>query len=125
MVVLDSSAVLAFIKSEPGADIVERDIASGLISSVNLAEVLSKIVDRDVSVAVAKREIDQFGMTVVPCTIGHAVIAARLQPVAREFGLSLGDRLCLALAEELQLPVLTADQAWQKLAGNFDIRFIR
>src|SRR5699024_11038986 len=40
----------------------------------------------------------------------------------RGSGLSLGDRLCLALAERLQMPVLTADRAWGSSKQVIQIR---
>jgi ribonuclease VapC len=43
----------------------------------------------------------------------------------RHYGLSLGDRACLALAMELKLPVVTADRAWIDLDLGIDICVIR
>jgi hypothetical protein len=40
---------------------------------------------------------------------------ARLRLATRERGLSLADRACLALAQRLALPALTADRAWAGL----------
>lgn len=50
---------------------------------------------------------------------------ADLRASTRSLGLSLGDRACLALAEHLHLPALTADQTWRNLRIGIEIRLIR
>jgi PIN domain nuclease of toxin-antitoxin system len=37
-------------------------------------------------------------------------------------GLSLGDQACLALAEQLKMPLLTADRSWKELKMHVDIQ---
>ncbi|TRV09271.1 MAG: type II toxin-antitoxin system VapC family toxin [Microcystis wesenbergii Mw_QC_B_20070930_S4] len=45
--VLDAAAFLAYLRDEPGAEIVENALINGCyISIINRVEVLSKIVDR-------------------------------------------------------------------------------
>ena len=44
--ILDASALLCLLFGEPGADRVERALPDAFISAANLAEVLSKLVDR-------------------------------------------------------------------------------
>ena len=43
-VVLDASAVLALIRAEPGSDRVEELIGQGIISAVNLQEVIKELL---------------------------------------------------------------------------------
>ncbi|WP_051758091.1 hypothetical protein [Prauserella rugosa] len=50
---------------------------------------------------------------------------AELWPHTRHQGLSLGDRACLALAQRLDRPALTADQAWKNLDLAVDVQLIR
>jgi ribonuclease VapC len=64
-------------------------------------------------------------IAVEPFTSADAVEVARLRPLTRDFGLSLGGRACLALAKRLDTPVLTADSAWSKLNPRLDVRQIR
>ena len=45
-VVLDSSAVLAVIHAEPGADVVIEALDDAIVSAVNHAEVITKLVER-------------------------------------------------------------------------------
>ena len=45
--------------------------------------------------------------------------------MTRGAGLSLGDRYCLALAQRLGVPVLTADQQWANVSVGIAIQVIR
>jgi len=46
-VVLDASALLAYLRDDPGAELVADAISMGVvISAVNVAEVLSRAIDR-------------------------------------------------------------------------------
>ncbi len=51
-------------------------------------------------------------MTMVPVDEDLAVQAALMAAVTKPFGLSMGDRICLALARRTGLPALTADRSW-------------
>jgi ribonuclease VapC len=127
MKVFDSSAVLALIFDEPGADLAARlmDEHQALISSVNQAEVLGKLFDRGLSADDVTTIRQQLPLTVMPFTSDQALLAAGLRPATRALGLSLGDRCCLALAQQQGgAAVVTADRPWAGLAG-FDITLIR
>lgn len=39
----------------------------------------------------------------------------------RPYGLSHGDRACLALARKLAVPAITADKAWAKVANEIGV----
>jgi ribonuclease VapC len=129
--VLDASALLAHLRDEPGADVVAEAIASGaVISTVNLAEVFSRVADRGEDPAKLAAELTQIGLldgaiTVEPFTAADAIDAGRLRPLTRDAGLSLGDRACLALARRLDAPALTADTDWQGVAHGVELRPIR
>ena len=129
--VLDASALLAHLRDEPGADVVAEAIASGaVISTVNLAEVFSRVADRGGDPAKLAAELTRSGLldgaiTVEPFTAADAIEAGRLRPLTRDAGLSLGDRACLALARRLDAPALTADTDWQGAAHGVELRPIR
>jgi ribonuclease VapC len=129
--VLDASALLAYLREEPGADVVAEAIAGGVvISTVNLAEVFSRSADRGADPAKLAAKLTQNGLldgaiTVEPFTATDAIDVAHLRPLTRDAGLSLGDRACLALARRLGAPVLTADTAWQGAAHGAELRPIR
>lgn len=129
--VLDSSALLAYLLGEPGADTVQAALAeSAAISAVNYAEVLSKLSDLGRDADSAAGEIEQSGLTrgalrILPVDEALAREIARLRPISRHLGLSLGDRTCLALGRALRVPVLTGDRAWMEPKLRVKVRLIR
>jgi PIN domain nuclease of toxin-antitoxin system len=123
--VIDASALLALIFGERLS--VGRDrFENGIMSTVNLTEVLAKMVDAGVSAADAMADVEALGLNlaVVDFAREGAVSAAELRAETKRLGLSLGDRACLATARSRSLPVLTADQSWAKLEG-FEIMLAR
>ena len=123
--VLDASAVLAVLQSEPGADRVLALEDKPCISAVNYAEVLSKLLHGGLEETAMKQRILQVASEVLPFDEAQAHACAVLRPLTRVHGLSLGDRACLALAQSLKLPVLTADKAWARLKIGVKIEVIR
>jgi ribonuclease VapC len=129
--VLDASALLAYLGNEPGAQAVTDAIAEGaVISTVNLAEVLSTVAARGPDPAALAAELVARGLLggaliVEPFGDADAIETARLRPLTRAAGLSLGDRACLALGHRRRAPVLTADATWVGIDLGLDIRTIR
>lgn len=129
--VLDASALLAYLRDEPGAEAVADAIAVGVvISAVNLAEVFSRFADRGVDPAALGSTLTESGLldgaiTVEAFTTADAIDTARLRPLSRAAGLSLGDRACLALARRLDAPALTADSAWTDVDHGVELHPIR
>jgi ribonuclease VapC len=124
-VILDSSAVLAFLNHEAGRDRVADALAVSLVSAVNHAEVLEKLVERGRSIEDAVMVTDTLTYEIANVDVLQAFRAAALRAPTRHRGISLGDRFCLALAQEMGLPVLTADRAWQDLGLDVEITLIR
>jgi PIN domain nuclease of toxin-antitoxin system len=122
--VLDSSAVLALLLGEPGADKVRSALPGGLLSTVNFAEVISKLCERGMPAHQTREAIEAIGVEVIDFDVNQACIAGDLRNRTRSSGLSLGDRACLALALQRKLPAITADTAWISLSG-FEIVAIR
>ncbi len=122
---LDSSALLAYLFEEPGADIVAGELASGVISAVNLGEVATKLIDRGFSPAQVSETIADMPLTVHAFELGDAAGVAFEREATREKELSLGDRACLVLARRLGLPALTADRVWAALDLGIEIHLIR
>jgi PIN domain nuclease of toxin-antitoxin system len=114
-VVLDASAVLALLNSEPGAAEVGAHLPGAFLSAVNAAEVAAKLVDAGAEAEDAGRSLLRLGARILPFEQADVVPAAHLRTASRSAGLSLGDRACLALAERLAVPALTADRAWAEL----------
>ena len=124
-VVLDASALLAMINSEPGGETVFGALAGASISAANYAEVIAKLADKGHDNGQAVSLLDALPITVRPMDIAQARRAGMLRSRTRERGLSLGDRACLALAIELEIPAFTADRAWAGLDVGVDITVIR
>lgn len=127
-VVLDTSAVLAMLKTEPGAQAVEEAIISSdpvLMSAVNLAEVLTVLSRQSVPRDAAVAGLRTLGISLVPFGEAQAIAVGRIEPSVRRAGISLGDRACLILAQARGLPVLTADRAWAALDFGVEVRLIR
>ena len=125
MIVLDASALLAFLFKEPGRDQVGARIGSSCLSAVNLAEVIGKFVQRGVSAELVLGKLLASTVEMVPFSPSDAALAASLLPQTQRQGLSLADRACLALAIRRRLPVLTADQAWGALNIGVEVQVIR
>jgi ribonuclease VapC len=123
--VLDASALIAYLREEPGADIVGTSLRGSAISTVNLAEVATRFFELGMLEAELRATIRRLSIEVAPLDEGLAYEAAKLRQPTRRFGLSLGDRACLALASRLECPVLTADQHWAGVDVGIDIRLIR
>ena len=124
-VVLDASALIAFLRKEPGADIVSAALNNAAISSVNLSEVLAKAADTPAGFESAKAALRGLPLRVVPFDEEQGLIAAGLRPLTRPLGLSLGDRCCLALGLVEELPILTTDRQWSKMPLGLQVRVIR
>ncbi len=129
--VLDASALLAHLHDEPGAEVVAEAIAGGAaVSTVNVAEALSTGANRGTDPVKLAKELGSRGLldgalTVYPFTTADAIEAARLRPITRAAGLSLGDRACLALAQRLDGVAITADTAWTRVDLNVAFTLIR
>lgn len=122
---------MAILHAEDGASIVIEAIGEGAaVSVVNWAEVLSKLAEagKDPEIAAAelrRAEGSRRALSIEPLTAADCVAVARLRPVTRRQGLSLADRACLALAERLDVPALTADREWLKADVAAEVRLIR
>ena len=125
MIVLDASALLAFMFREEGHEQVGRRIHASCLSTVNLSEVLERFTrDGQDSRQVLER-IAATSIEVVPFSAEHAAIAAELAPETRPLGLALGDRACLALALSRGIDAVTADQVWSRLDIGVRVRVVR
>jgi len=130
--VLDASAVLAYLQQENGQDSVEAALDEGpcWMTTVNTCEVLSKLCEKGMPPQEAQATVDDLGLTVVDFDAELAALAAFLKISTRRIGASLGDRACLALAEQIThkqaSPVVyTAEQAWAKIKWPFKLAVIR
>ncbi len=124
-VVLDASAILAAIGDEPGADVVFANMSDSAVSTVNLAEVQSKLIERGFPAGDAWDAAMSFAREVVVFDSRHARAAGALISSTRALGLSFGDRACLALAMILEAPLYTTDRIWARLDLGLNIHLLR
>lgn len=123
--VLDASALLALLNAEEGAESVQQFLPDAVISTVNFAEVVSRLS----AVGMPENEIREvlsiLALEIVPFDEEQALHAGLLYPQTKALGLSLGDRACLALARIEGVPAITADQVWKKLEIGTRVKLIR
>lgn len=112
---LDASAVLAWLRQEPGADVVAERLAGSHISAVNLSEVLQKSLASGANADGLVDDLLAIGLLVADFGAEHASVAAEFWASTRRLGLGVADRVCLATAVVLGAPVLTADRAWASI----------
>jgi PIN domain nuclease of toxin-antitoxin system len=110
-VVVDASALLAFVQGEEGAESVETALAGQALCGVaNWSEVAQKVRGAGRDWDLVRALLLSYGLGLEPVNVEDAEWAASRW--VRGEGLSLADRLCLALAERVDAPVLTADTGW-------------
>jgi len=121
MIVVDSSALLAYLWGEPGHQQVENalDGAAAICTVVNWCEVATKVLARGGDWNAAETALLGAGLGIVSVEVDDAVRAARLWVQHRD--LSMGDRLCLAIADRLDATILTADHAWQPASNRVQL----
>lgn len=123
--VLDASALIALLRSEPGAEIVRKFLEGAIISAVNYSEVLKKTVERGGAIETAISRIDALFISIVPFNEAHAAAAAELYPEAKPYGMSFADRACIALGLQQRATVLTTDAKWGLLNVPLKLKLIR
>ena len=125
-VVLDASAILALLQNERGSEKLTDEVMNDAVAStVNLAEVQSKLVKKGYDPDEAWEDAQLLVTSAEPFTSEQAKIAGSLIAKTEKYGLSLGDRSCLALALVLKAPVYTTEQIWKNLKVGIPIHVIR
>lgn len=114
-IILDSSALLALIQEEPGAEVIKPLLNFSVMSTVNITETLSVLHRTNLSSQEGLALIADIITTIVPFDLEQAKSCADLHPLVKTKGLSLADRACIALGIKLQLPIYTADKIWLEL----------
>lgn len=119
--VLDASALLAAFFNEAGADVVAQRMSGALVSTINLSEVVAKLVDRGIPDDQILEIMDQLDVEIVPVDQEQALTAGFFRKETRSAGLSLGDRTCLALARVRNAVALTSDRDWSTIAEEVGV----
>lgn len=128
-IVLDASAMLAALQQEPGGERVfaalSRMDGRVTISAVNFCEVTTKLVREGASRTEVHWAVEPFRRYVVEFDVAQAERAGEMYRETKALGLSLGDRVCLALAAATRATVWTTDRAWKKLKVGVTVELVR
>jgi ribonuclease VapC len=124
-IILDASAIIAYLDEEPGSQIVEQWLPDSAVSMINICEVISVLVREGKPEEQVSLRVNGLVPLIVPFSWDIARITAALIVETQSKGLGLGDRAALATAKMMKLPVLTAESRWLDVAAGVDIRFIR
>jgi|ERR1700722_5139980 ribonuclease VapC len=123
--VMDASAVLASLNGEPGAEVVDAALAGSMVSAVNFAEVVSKLIVRGMPEVEAAEAVRRFGAELISVDEELAAVAGTIHAGSRAAGISLADAFCLALAKQRGAPAMTSDRAWTTLDLAVEVTLIR
>lgn len=122
-IVFDSSALIMLFAKEPGYESIRHHLKHAIISSVNVAEVYKYCIEvQNVTEDDCRNLIKLSGIKIIDFCNEQALITAKLIKKTKQYGLSLGDRSCIALAMSKNCSILTCDKIWQKVA--IDVEFI-
>jgi ribonuclease VapC len=124
-IILDASAIIAYLDEEPGSEVVEKWFAKSAASLVNVSEVIAVFVRQGYSGLEVAKELQGLIPLIVPFDWEIACLTATLISKTHTKGLSLGDRAALATALRMKTPVLTAESRWLDVSVGVDVHLIR
>jgi len=124
--VIDASALLALINEESGSEKVKVYLANACMSVINVSETAA-VLHNLIGFTIEEIEslVHKLIKSVIPFEISDAYQTAFLRKSTKNNGLSFGDRACLALAKQKNLPVITADKMWAQLNIGVEIILVR
>jgi PIN domain nuclease of toxin-antitoxin system len=123
--VIDSSVLLAAINKESGGDKLVAYLNDSVIPVTTYTEVVTRLLDAEMPFDEAERLMSGFRLPAIDVTLALAKRAAEFRSVTRAYGLSIGDRICLAVAESLGATAVTADRQWAGVRLGIPIELIR
>lgn len=112
---LDTSALIALLKKESGYEMIEKIIANSAISSVNFSEFVAVLARSGISYIDIDEMIKDIVPEIIPFCEDTSTKAGKLITVTKDYGLSLGDRACIATGDHYQMEIHTTDKVWSKL----------
>ena len=127
LIILDSSAVLAVLRNETGANVVLESLPDGVICAINLGEVVQVQIREGKTREQAAAVINELQIPVVEVDADLAIYAAELRMKVLKQGISQADSICLALAKREGAVALTGDRKWLEVAEilGVEVRLIR
>ena len=124
-VVLDASAVIAVLNSEPGAELVLGVLAGSVISSVNYSEVLKKTIEQCQEIRRVAALLQGYRVEIIPFDEALAAASATLFLETKQHGLSFADRACLALGVQRNCRVFTSEKRMGLVSLPIKVKLIR
>jgi len=132
-IVLDASALLAWVRNERGAETVGRLMPVAVVPAPNMTEVLhrARIRGHRMTPDELQSHLAAMGLEVESFRPADTVRAAELllysaeHPGPNDERLSLGDATCIAVAERLRLPISGDDSYWSLLPLAVDFHPFR
>ena len=125
-IVFDASAMIMLFAKEPGFEKVKNHLKTAIISAVNLAEVYKYCIEtQQLSETECRYLMHLSGVKIIDFSEEQSLISASIVEQTKSFGLSLGDRACIALAIFKKCPILTCDRAWEKVDLDLQILMAR
>lgn len=124
LIIFDSSAILAVLRNERGADVVIDNLDYALISAVNLGEVAQVQIRDGHSRAEVESSFNLLNVAVAIVDAELALSAAEMRATALAKGMSQADCICLALAKRESVPALTGDRKWLEIADTIGVEVL-
>ncbi len=121
-ILLDASAYIAFLNKETGYDIIENVIQKASINTVTYTEIISFYARQGLDDLIL-HELCKY-VNIININEDICFNAGNLIKISKEYGLSLGDRLCLATAIHYKLDVYTSDKIWAQLTKDLKLNII-
>jgi ribonuclease VapC len=122
---LDSSALIALMRGEPGSEVVRAALPGSLICAVNLTESMTKLIRQGAEPKLVEHYLRALSLDVVPWDEELAWESRDLCPLAWSHGISLADRACLSAARHYRMPALTSDAVWKRLEIGVEVVLFR
>lgn len=123
--VMDASALLAVFNNEPHIKELPKLFQDAIITTFNLAESVSSIlVKKGGDEDLLWELLSNFVQNHYPLDDELSYEVIKMTKLTKQYGLSLGDRYCIALAKILNLPVYTADKIWKELESHLKISVV-
>jgi ribonuclease VapC len=124
-VVLDASALVAWVLNERGGTTIDKLLHVAVAPASGVTETLYRARDRGSTMSAHDLydSITGLGVEIEPVTAEDTVRAAELIETSRrarqrpkDSTLSLGDGLCIAVSERLKLVITGGDEHWATLS---------
>lgn len=106
------------LNQEPGWQQVQLALqrTDTCISAVNYAEVYAKLIALGMTETLIDSILEPLGLQIIQIDEAMAKGSSLLYLLTKPKGLSLGDRICLALGQQVSGIVLTSDKVWASLS---------